>query len=94
MPHNAHIKQLLEELYQIEPGLREKEEDITKIITQMIALKPTVQTPENFKKILKNRLLSEIVQAKTGQVHTKNRYFRFFWYFLGVGALASFAVSF
>lgn len=53
-------KQILEELCEIEPVLREKEEPIRNIIMQMLARKPQVTTPENFKKTLGNRLASEI----------------------------------
>ena len=88
------MKQFLEELYEQEPELRKNEEQIEKIVSQMITLKPQISTPENFKKILKNRLASETTLMRTQKSQNRNRYFRFFWYVLGTGVLASFAVSF
>ncbi len=91
---NKITTQILEELYTSEPSLREKDEYIQKIVAQMMDRKPEVTISENFKKVLKNRLISEMSREKEQKTVKKNRFFRIFWYTLGVGALASFAISF
>lgn len=58
------MKQLLEELYKIEPELREKEGQIEEIVAQMLVHKPITKVSENFKKVLKNRLISEMALRK------------------------------
>lgn len=91
---NQNMKHLLEELYTIEPELREKEESLEKIVAHMIELKPEVHVPEHFKRKLERRIIGGISPEKERRVYKKNKYFRFFWYILGTGALASFMVSF
>lgn len=88
------MQNLLQELYKIEPDLRAQEANLEKIITQMLLTKPEITISENFKKVLKNRLDSEIALQRANWIHTKNKYFRIFWYIAGGAALASFAVSF
>lgn len=89
------MQQILEELCEIEPALREKEESIRKIIMHMLARKPQqVSAPENFKKTLGNRLASGIALQNGQKIHMRNRRFRVLWYLIGGGALASFALGF
>lgn len=90
------MKQLLDELYQIEPNLREKETELEKVVAYMTTAKPDISPPDNFKKILKNRLESIINTSKPdGAIRTRNTYFRIFLYIFGGGiALVSFALNF
>lgn len=60
MSHEPHMQHLLEELYKIEPDLRAQEASLEKIISQMLLAKPKITVSENFKKVLRNRLDSEI----------------------------------
>ena len=79
---NKITTQILEELYTSEPSLREKDEHIQKIVAQMMDIKPEVTISENFKKVLKNRLISEMSREKEQKTAKKNRFFRIFWYAL------------
>lgn len=54
------IKNILEELYALEPDLRSKEAEITPIIERMIKSKPKVQMDETFRAELKAKILAEI----------------------------------
>ncbi len=60
MSHESHMQNLLQELYKIEPDLRAQEPNLQKILSQMLLTKPEITISENFKKVLKNRLDSEI----------------------------------
>ncbi len=89
------MKKLLEELYEAEPELREKEEQIEKIIAQMLVIKPKVNISKDFKRTLERRLISIIPPGgKERRVKRRNEYFRIFWYIFWSGILASFAISF
>lgn len=54
------IKQLLEELYLLEPSLREKEQQIIHIIENMQKNRPNIVINEEFKNELRSKLLSEL----------------------------------
>ena len=56
-----NIKTLLEELYTLEPSLRDKEDSIIRIITQMQKNKPSVVIDEDFKRALKNKVMHELL---------------------------------
>ncbi len=56
-----NIKTLLEELYTLEPSLREKEDSIIRIITEMQKNKPSFTIDEDFKRALKNKVMHELL---------------------------------
>lgn len=90
------MKKILEELYQVDPELREKESELEKVVASMLAQKPVVEVPENFKNTLERRIMAGVnpTGIERRNTHSLNTYFRYFWYVLGAGALASFAISF
>ena len=57
------IKKLLEELYLLEPSLREKEQQILHIIENMQKNRPNIIINEEFKNELRAKLLAELRPA-------------------------------
>jgi len=64
---NKNIKEILEELYIMDPSLKEKEKQLEKIISKMLMIKPDVKIDENFKKELRKKILANpsLSNAKT-----------------------------
>ncbi len=60
-PMSYNIKTLLEELYTLEPSLREKEDSIIRIITEMQKNKPSFTIDEDFKRTLKDKVMHELL---------------------------------
>lgn len=60
------IKNILDELYALEPDLRAKESEITPIIEKMLANKPKIDMDETFRAELKTKILAEI-HARTAK---------------------------
>lgn len=58
------IKNILEELYEIEPSLKEKESDILKMIHAFMDIKPNVKISQEFKSELKKTILSNIANME------------------------------
>ena len=56
----TNVKTLLEELYLLEPSLREKEEQIVHIIENMQKNRPNIVINEEFKNELRAKLLLEL----------------------------------
>lgn len=57
---SSNIRTLLEELYELEPSLREKEEYIIRIIENMQKNRPDIVINEEFKNELRTKLLAEL----------------------------------
>ncbi len=89
-----NMKQFLEEIYEVDPTLQDKEDEIKKIIEQMTILKPNTTAPENFKKTLLNRISEEILQNTKAKIASKDVKYNFLWYILGTGIFASFVIGF
>lgn len=53
-----NIENILEEIYKIEPALKNREEELIKIINSLIDLKPEIKIDENFILSLKSKLQS------------------------------------
>jgi hypothetical protein len=60
----ATIQTILEELYSLEPTLREKEDAIIRIIEKMKADKPNIQIDEAFKAELREKVIRELQDDK------------------------------
>ena len=88
------MKQFLEEIYEVDPTLQDKEDEIKKIIEQMTILKPDTTAPENFKKTLLNRISEEILQNTKAKIASKDLKYNFLWYILGTGIFSSFVIGF
>lgn len=58
------IKIIFEELYEIDPAFREREEELIKTIEKLVASKPDVKMDEDFKQTLKTKLLEEMQKKK------------------------------
>ena len=62
MRQNIHT--FLEELYALDPGLRQKEEQLLKILADMIASRPDIEFNDAFKAELRNKILLQIAEEK------------------------------
>lgn len=84
------LNQILKELFAIDPSLREKEEDLRRMIGKIIASKPDVSIDEQFVTQLRRDLMQkEIKQSFFQQLLTmKNRN-----YLIGAGSMAVVAVA-
>jgi len=58
------VEKILQELYQIDESLKQKENELTKIIQNMLLLKPNIKMDENFKLALKERISEKITSEK------------------------------
>lgn len=65
---SPNVKTLLEELYLLEPSLREKEDQIVRIIENMQKNRPNIVINEEFKNELRAKLLLEL-QPTNQQSH-------------------------
>jgi hypothetical protein len=57
---SVNTKDILEELYALDPDLRQKEAEITKIIERMIQNRPVVEINEDFRAELRQKIMQEI----------------------------------
>jgi hypothetical protein len=82
MNMEKNIKKILEELYSIEPTLREKEGELIKIVKLMIQAKPNIEINEDFKNNLRNQLLENIKLKKIQNYNNRGRtnFFHIFSY--------------
>lgn len=58
------IKEILDELYSIDSSLKEKEDELEKIILKMLEIKPNIKIDEEFKNKLNSELNSKITEIK------------------------------
>ncbi len=79
------IKEILDELYNLDSSLKEKESDLIEIISRMIDYKPDVKIDKQFKKELKEKVLLEL-EKKDNSFFIKN-ISKFLWVFFS-GAVA------
>jgi Ca-activated chloride channel family protein len=63
---NKLIKEILADLYEIDPGLAEKEEELKKIIEKLLSSKPDVTMDDNFKAELRQKILNRYAGEKPG----------------------------
>lgn len=60
--HN--IKKILDELFELEPSLRAREKEVTKMLTVMLETKPDIKMSTEFKKELRDKIMTEIASRK------------------------------
>ena len=89
-----NIKNILDELYKIDPNLREKEENLIKIIAEMIILKPNIKVNQNFKNELREKLYSQIVTKKYQKTNNKPNIWQILTYIFGWVWIAAFSFIF
>ena len=89
-----NIKNILDELYKIDPNLREKEENLIKIIAEMIILKPNIKVNQNFKNELREKLYSQIVTKKYQITNNKPNIWQILTYIFGWVWIAAFSFIF
>jgi hypothetical protein len=63
-PMSVNIKDILDELYALDPDLREKESEIKKIIEKMMKNRPEVEINETFRTELREKIMREIASMK------------------------------
>ena len=61
---SVNTRDILEELYALDPTLREKEAEIKKIIERMIKNRPEVEINETFRSELREKIMREIATMK------------------------------
>lgn len=86
---NPKIKQILEDLYFLEPNLKANEEKIIKIIEKMIEVKPIINIDTEFKNNLKKELQKNIEITKSPKRNFVKDFMRWFILFLSGAVLAS-----
>lgn len=64
---SVNINDILEELYALDPDLREKESEIQKIIERMIKNRPEIQIDESFRNELRHKIMLEIEREMSRQ---------------------------
>ena len=58
------VRDILNDIYTIDPSLREKENDLIKIIKGLLELKPDVKIDDSFKNSLRNQILEKARERK------------------------------
>lgn len=76
------IEKILQELYQIDENLKQKETELIKIIDTMLSIKPNIKIDENFKYSLKEKIQEKITSEKLQnfQKAQKNNLWNIFTY--------------
>lgn len=60
------INEILQELYELDPNLVEKEAELTKIISKMLKVKPEITLDKEFRVELKQQILAELEKQESG----------------------------
>ena len=79
------IKNILNELYEIDSSLKDKEKELVKIIQKMIEIRPNVKIDEDFKEQLRNTIIEKITSQKLENYKNGNKLnlFHIFAYIFG-----------
>lgn len=87
-----NIKNILSELYEIDESLKDKEEELIKIIKTMINLRPNIKIDENFKSQLRTQISEKITSEKLKNYQTsqKPNLWQIFAYIFGTAGVAAF----
>ena len=90
---SPNVKTLLEELYLLEPSLREKEDQIVLIIENMQKNRPNIVINEEFKNELRTKIMIELKNSTSQKSQNKNQNWNWWWIFAGLSttAFAAFA---
>lgn len=70
---SPNVKTLLEELYLLEPSLREKEDQIIRIIENMQKNRPNIVINEEFKNELRTKIMTELKNSTSQKSQNKNQ---------------------
>jgi len=87
------IQKILNDLYQLDPKLRNKEWDLTKIICELIELKPQAEIDPNFENWLKQELIKKISYLSNNNKFNFMKKFFYPAFSLAVVVLAIFVFS-
>ncbi len=60
----TNVKKILDELYVLDPGLKNKEVQLLKILNEMVANKPDIHMDAAFKEELHQKIMTEIAHEK------------------------------
>ena len=78
------IEKILQELYEVDSSLKEKEKELRKIIHTMLNLKPNVKIDETFKSTLRENISKKIISEKLKNYSSqKQNIWHFFAYIFG-----------
>ncbi len=75
MDKDSDIEKIIKDIYQLDPELREQDEEVRKIVATLLARRPEVVMTEEFSQQLRQRLL---VKARTSFVKKSDRPFQFY----------------
>lgn len=64
--NNKKIQEILRELYKRNPELKKREKDLKKVVASLLELKPEVEPDQDFLLELKNKLLREFPEKRSG----------------------------
>lgn len=85
------IEKILQELYEVDSSLKEKEKELRKIIHTMLNLKPNVKIDETFKSTLRENISKKIVSEKLKNYSSqKQNIWHFFAYIFGTAWILAF----
>lgn len=87
-----NIKNILSELYEIDESLKDKEEELIKIIKTMINLRPNIKIDEDFKSELRAQISEKITseKLKNYEKSTKPNMWQILTYVFGTASVAAF----
>lgn len=81
-----HILDILNDLYALDPSFREQEEELKKIIKNLLSSRPDVEIDEKFKQELKEKLLVEFDSGKMRKKSAKKTWYKRPFYKIGLAA--------
>ncbi|HOX96753.1 MAG TPA: VWA domain-containing protein [bacterium] len=88
---NDQYKEILAELYQLDSSLREHEETLKKLLTEILEHRPEIKVDENFAKDLHQKLMTKF-ENKSQPVLIKKTWFA--WSAIGSVSVAALAILF
>ena len=81
------IKEILADLYRVDPELKSREAELVKLVSRLLASRPDTDLDENFKRELRERLLAEFASSRPEKRPLASGIARFFaTYKLGLAA--------
>jgi len=79
---NPIVKDILDDLYKLDPNLKMDENNVVKIIEKMIEAKPNTKFDEKFKEQLRNMIVDKIILSKKVSTLPQKNFLHNFYYFI------------
>ena len=71
---SSNTQKILEELYHLDPTLREKQESIRNIIEKMQENRPEIEISDQFRSELKSRIISDMGGLSVGKERNSSNF--------------------